>query len=79
MSVELLSIPAPRMRRTSGLARYPHGVNIGDMCARHLITSLASIPYGQVALNRCKGCNRPVGPLPNYCAECTQEDETDCW
>jgi hypothetical protein len=67
MSADLLTIPAQRLRRST------------DLIVRRTASALDAVQQGCVTMNRCKGCNRPVGYLPDYCAECTQEDETDCW
>jgi hypothetical protein len=67
MSADLLTIPAQRMRRST------------DLIVCRAASALVGVERRYLTMNRCKGCNRPVGYLPDYCAECTQEDETDCW
>jgi hypothetical protein len=72
MSIDLLSITAHPMRRSTDRV-------IGPVRSRLTDRGVGAMQRGHVPLKRCKCCNRPVGRLPDYCAECTQEDETDCW
>ena len=79
MSANLMSIGMLSPQRPADLARCSHGLNIGDICIRCTAEGLEAVKWAYAAVKRCKGCNRSVGPWVDYCAVCTQEDETDCW
>jgi len=79
MFAKPLKFPMHPLGRPPDLATCSHGRDLGDPCFLCDAEGLETVRRQHAAVKCCKGCNRPVGPWADYCAECTQEDETDCW
>jgi hypothetical protein len=61
------------------LTRCSHGLDIGFRCWNCTIEELMDVEMMTLARKHCRGCGRPVVASVDYCAECTSEDERDCW
>jgi hypothetical protein len=79
MNANGLGFQTQSARRPPDLRRCSHGLNLGDVCAACNAEGLEAVKRQYAAAKRCKVCNRLVRHWVDYCGECTQEDEPDCW
>lgn len=68
-----------RMDHSLDLTRCSHGLDLGLKCWDCTTEGLQNVRLAKFAHQGCNGCGRPVGPWADYCAECSCEDESDCW
>jgi hypothetical protein len=79
MNANLNDFTSHTMARSPDLVRCSRRRNIGDVCSWCTAEGLETVKKLYATVKRCKGCNHSIGRWADYCAECIQEDETDCW
>ena len=68
-----------RIEHAYDLTKCSHGLYLGWKCWDCTTEGLRNVLATAQIEKRCKGCGDPVGPLADYCGQCTSEDEGDCW
>ena len=79
MDPNLLSSPTHGLVLSRSRARSSHVGHVSQIYPRCSAEELGALRRLAATVTRCKGCGCSIGRWVDYCADCTGEDETDCW